>query len=103
MKSDPASKLQPIFLALGLLLAVAGAATKASGQRMPEADHGPSLASRAHLVGKPEDYVGWQTCAGCHRAEAESFVKTIHAPAEGLPTSPASTAVGLSASAETGK
>jgi predicted CXXCH cytochrome family protein len=56
------------------------------------------------MVGKPGDYVGWQTCAGCHRAEAQAFAKTPHAPAgEALPTSPATPTPGMSASAAAGK
>ena len=73
-------------------------------QRMPEASRGPSVASYSPMVGKPGDYAGWQTCAGCHRAEAQAYAKTPHAPAgEGLPTSPATPTQGLSASAAAGK
>jgi predicted CXXCH cytochrome family protein len=70
---------------------------------MPEAARGPSAASHTPVVGKPGDYAGWQTCAGCHRAEAQAFAKTPHAVGEVLPTSPATPAGGISASAAVGK
>jgi predicted CXXCH cytochrome family protein len=57
---------------------------------MPEAVHGPSVASQAPLTGKQGDYVGWQTCAGCHSAEAQAFARTPHAPGEASSTSPTS-------------
>jgi len=96
-------KVQALFViaALGAFNALP---QPARAQRMPETSHGSSVAARAPTDGKPGDYVGWETCAGCHRAEAQSFVKTAHAPAgEGLPTSPATPTPGLSASEEAGK
>jgi len=71
---------------------------------MPEAAKGPSVARQATSEGKPSDYVGWETCAGCHRAEAQSFVKTPHAHfGEKLPASPFVSTTGLSPSASAGK
>jgi predicted CXXCH cytochrome family protein len=71
---------------------------------MPEATKGSSVAWQAPLQGKPSDYVGWETCAGCHRAEAPSFVKTPHAHArETLPASPLAPTPGISGSAAAGK
>jgi predicted CXXCH cytochrome family protein len=70
---------------------------------MPDAAHGPSVAAQAPMVGKPSDYAGWETCAGCHRAEAQAFAKTLHAPGEALPTSPPIPTAGISASATAGK
>jgi len=75
----------------------------AFAQRMPESTRGPSVASQAPLTGKPGDYAGWQTCAGCHRAEAQAFAKTPHAPGEALPASPSTPATGMSSSALAGK
>jgi len=89
--------LGPIF-AIGMLTGLSLA------QRMPEAAKGPSVAWRAHLEGKPSDYVGWETCAGCHRAEAQSFAKTPHARAGEKPsTSPLAPTPGISPSAAAGK
>ena len=98
------SKLPFLLMFLALVLAFGGLATQAFAQRMPEAAHGPSVASQAPLLGKPGDYVGWQTCAGCHRAEAQAFAKTPHAPeGEGLPVSPPAPTNALSPSAAAGK
>jgi predicted CXXCH cytochrome family protein len=88
---------------VALIFALGALAGQTLAQRMPEAANGPSVASHAPLVGKPGDYAGWQTCAGCHRAEALAFAKTPHAPAEGLPTSPATPPAGMSPSAVAGK
>jgi hypothetical protein len=66
---------------LALLVTLGTLASTTFGQRLPEAARGPSVASHAPLAGKPGDYAGWQTCAGCHTAEAESFAKTPHAAA----------------------
>jgi predicted CXXCH cytochrome family protein len=103
MNSQPKSKLRPLHVFVALLLALGTLGEQTLAQRMPEAARGPSVASQAPLVGKPGDYAGWQTCAGCHRAEAQAFVKTPHAPSEALPTSPATPTPGISASAEAGK
>ncbi|MGA2983389.1 MAG: cytochrome c3 family protein [Terriglobia bacterium] len=103
MSSQLRSKFRPLLDHVTLLFALSAVAGQALAQRMPEASHGPSVASQAPIVGKPGDYAGWQTCAGCHRAEALAFAQTPHAPAEGLPTSPATPTPGLSASAAAGK
>jgi predicted CXXCH cytochrome family protein len=88
---------------VALMFSLGALAGPTFAQRMPEAAYGPSVASHAPLVGKPGDYAGWQTCAGCHRAEALAFAKTPHAPNEALPTSPATPTPGMSASAVAGK
>ena len=89
MNAPANSKLQPLLIILGLLFAYGAAMGRTFAQRMPESAGGPSVSSHSPFVGKPGDYAGWETCAGCHRAEAESYAKTIHAPeGEGLPTSP---------------
>jgi predicted CXXCH cytochrome family protein len=104
MNAQSKTKLPPLFVFLATLCALGALTNPGFTQRMPETAHGPSVASQAPLLGKPGDYVGWQTCAGCHRAEAQAFAKTPHAPAgEGLPTSPPATATPLSPSAAAGK
>ena len=88
MNSQPKSKLRPWLGFLALTFTLGTLTGQTFAQRMPEAAYGPSVASHPAMVGKPGDYVGWQTCAGCHRAEAQAFAKTPHAPAgEALPTS----------------
>ena len=104
MNSQTNSKLRPLLVFLGLMFAIGTPMGGTFAQRMPEAVHGPSVASQAPLIGKAGDYAGWQTCAGCHRAEAQAFAKTPHAPAGGvLPASPATPTPGISPSAATGK
>ena len=104
MNAQPKRKLPPLPAFLLLLFALGMTVSLAFAQRMPEAARGPSVASQAPLVGKPGDYAGWETCAGCHRAEAQAYAKTPHAPAgEPLPTSPATPTPGLSPSAAAGK
>jgi predicted CXXCH cytochrome family protein len=103
MNSQSKSKLRPLLIFLGLMFALGALTGQICAQRMPDAARGPSVAAQAPLVGKPSDYAGWETCAGCHRAEAQAFAKTPHAPGEALPTSPAAPAAGMSASAAAGK
>jgi predicted CXXCH cytochrome family protein len=60
-------------------------------QRRPAATEGPSVAWKTPLRGSANDYVGSQTCAGCHRTEAREFFKTVHARAgEEVQTAPPS-------------
>jgi hypothetical protein len=62
------------------------------------------VAWQAPVQGKPNDYVVWERCAGCHRAEDQAFVKTSHAHAgEKLPTSPSAVTPGISPSAAAGQ
>jgi len=105
MNAPANPKLQPHLIILGLLFAFGVPMGHTFAQRMPESVRGPSVAAHSPLVGKPDDYAGWETCAGCHRAEAESYAKTPHAPAgEPLPASPATTPTpGISPSAAAGK
>jgi len=104
MVSQTDCKLRPRFMLLGLVFAIVECNGPSFAQRMPEAGKGPSVAWQPAKQGNPGDYVGWETCAGCHRAEAESFVKTPHAHfGEKLPTSPFVAAPQLSASAAAGK
>ncbi len=103
MNSQPKSLLRPLYGFVALMFSLGALVSPTFAQRMPEAAYGPSVASHAPLAGKPGDYAGWQTCAGCHRAEAQAFVKTPHAANEPLPASPATPTPGMSASAVAGK
>ncbi len=104
MNAQPKRKLSPDPAFLLLLFALGLTVSPSFAQRMPEAARGPSAASQAPLIGKPGDYVGWETCAGCHRAEAQAFAKTLHAPGgEPLPTSPATPTQALTPSEAAGK
>jgi len=104
MSSLPTIKLNSLLVCLALASSIATLARQVFAQRMPEAAKGPSVAWQPSLQGKPSDYVGWETCAGCHRAEAQSFVKTPHAHfGEKLPTSPFVPTPGLPPSAAAGK
>jgi predicted CXXCH cytochrome family protein len=104
MSSQPKIKLSPLLVTLALVSSFVTLADQAFAQRMPEAAKGPSVAWQPALQGKPSDYAGWETCAGCHRAEAQSFVKTPHAhTGERLPTSPFAPMPGISPSVAAGK
>ncbi len=61
-------------------------------QRQPASRKGPSVAWKAP-AGNPSDYIGAETCSGCHRAEAQEFFKTVHAQ-EGKAVQPVSSAPG---------
>ena len=104
MSSQRRSKRRPLLVSLALAFSSGILAGQAFAQRMPEAAKGPSVAWRASNQSKPSDYVGWEACAGCHRAEAQVFVKTPHAlVGEKLPTSPPALAPEISPSAAAGK
>ena len=103
MHSQPKSKVPPLLVFGAMTFALGAHTGQSFAQRMPESAHGPSVGAQAPLVGKPGDYAGWETCAGCHRAEAQAFTKTPHARGEVLPTSPATPAAGISATAAAGK
>jgi predicted CXXCH cytochrome family protein len=104
MSSQGSFKLSPLLVCLALASSCGTLAEQGFAQRMPEAAKGPSVAWQAPLEGKPGDYAGWETCAGCHRAEARSFVRTPHAHfGEKLPTSPFVSTTALSPSAAAGK
>ncbi len=104
MFSQTDCKLRPRFTLLGLILAIVVLNGLSFAQRMPEAEKGPSVAWQPAMQGNPGDYVGWETCAGCHRAEAQSFEKTPHAHfGEKLPTASFAPTPGMSASAVAGK
>jgi predicted CXXCH cytochrome family protein len=104
MSSQGRIKLSPLLVCLALASLFGALADQAFAQRMPEAAKGPSVAWQAPLRGKPSDYAGWETCAGCHRAEAQAFVKTPHTRAsERMPASPLAPTPGIPASAAAGK
>ena len=97
MSSHRRTKLSLLLVSLTLVFLIGALAGQIFAQRMPEAAKGPSVAWRASAQGKPSDYAGWKTCTGCHRAEAQVFVKTPHALAgEALPTSPSAPTPGIS-------
>ena len=50
-------------------------------QKQPAAIEPSSVAWKA-AEGKASDYVGQETCAGCHADQAKQFGKTVHAHAE---------------------
>jgi predicted CXXCH cytochrome family protein len=58
-------------------------------QRRPAATQGPSVAWKTPQEGSPSDYIGSETCAGCHRIEAQEFLKTPHAQAGEAPAAAA--------------
>ena len=68
------------LISWGCLFALMAGAP-ALAQRRPSASKPPSVTWNAPLRGQPSDYVGADTCAGCHQAEAEEFSKTPHATA----------------------
>ena len=51
-------------------------------QKQPAAEEPASVAWRAPAQGQVDDYVGRETCAGCHPDQANQFAKTVHARAE---------------------
>ncbi len=104
MSSAGRSNLKTRLLLSMVAIYFGAFAAQAIAQKLPEPSHGPSVAEQAALTGKAGDYAGWETCAGCHRAEAQAFAKTPHAPVgEGMPVSPPATGEELSASATAGK
>jgi predicted CXXCH cytochrome family protein len=54
---------------------------RAVAQRQPAASQSASAVWQADKNAKPEDYVGVETCSGCHQEQATQFSKTIHAKA----------------------
>lgn len=53
-----------------------------AAQKQPAAKAPSSVAWKAPAQGTAADYVGQETCAGCHPDEAKQFAKTVHAHAE---------------------
>lgn len=51
-----------------------------AGERGPAGDRGPAgpAGVAAAPVAIAADYVGWKTCASCHKAQADLFVKSGH-------------------------
>ena len=50
-------------------------------QRQPAAAQSSSTVWQGDKNAKPQDYVGMETCSGCHQEQAAQFSKTIHARA----------------------
>ncbi len=80
-------RLLKFVVGVALLIGVSGFLNPAKlyAQRRPAAAKPPSVAWKAPLRGSPSDYVGSQTCSGCHRVEAQEFFKTPHAQAGEAP------------------
>lgn len=53
----------------------------ALAQKQPAASEASSVAWKAPAQGTAADYVGEETCAGCHADQAKQFAKTVHAHA----------------------
>jgi predicted CXXCH cytochrome family protein len=89
MKTQTSGVIPILIRVVALIVVFGSLMTSALAQRMPEDARGPSVASRTPFVGKPGDYAGWQTCATCHTAQADTFAKTPHAPsADAKPVAP---------------
>jgi predicted CXXCH cytochrome family protein len=83
-ESDMKRLLSFIKIAV-LLICLAGFLPTAFlyAQRQPAPPKGPSVAWKPPVETNPNDYVGPQVCAGCHRAEARQFFKSPHGEQEG--------------------
>ena len=64
----------PVLVSLG--------ASVALSQKQPAANEPSSVAWKAPAEGTADDYIGRDTCAGCHPDQDKQFAKTIHAKAE---------------------
>lgn len=65
-----------------LLAVILGLTTSwALAQKQPAAHAPASVAWKAPAQGTAADYVGVETCAGCHPDQARQFTKTVHARA----------------------
>lgn len=53
----------------------------ALAQKQPAANEASSVAWKAPAQGSAADYIGEETCAGCHPDQAKQFAKTVHAHA----------------------
>lgn len=53
----------------------------ALGQKQPASNEASSVAWKGPAQGTAADYVGEETCAGCHADQAKQFAKTVHAHA----------------------
>src|SRR5262245_51885129 len=51
------------------------------GQTQPRVNTPSSVVWKAPVDGRTEDYVGAETCIGCHPAHGDAFGKTVHARA----------------------
>ncbi len=74
-------RILQFFLSGALLISVFGffALVSLYAQRRPATEKAPSVAWKAPKEANPSDYVGAETCAGCHRDIAKQFFKTVHA------------------------
>jgi predicted CXXCH cytochrome family protein len=77
-------KTRPIKIWGWLLAAMAASAwlsLEVRAQKQPASAESPSVAWKAPVGAKAEDYVGAATCGACHGDQAEQFAKTVHASA----------------------
>jgi predicted CXXCH cytochrome family protein len=73
-------------------------------QRRPAPAKAPSVAWKPPVETNPNDYVGPQVCAGCHRVEARQFFKSPHGEEGGeVAATPASPGVAESPSVAAGR
>ena len=70
--------LRPALLSAIILLG----ASVALAQKQPASNEPSSVAWKAPAQGQASDYVGQDTCAGCHADQAKQFAKTVHARIE---------------------
>jgi len=77
-------RLLRLFLGSAFLICISGLLPTARvyAQRRPAPPKGPSVAWKAPVETNPSEYVGAQTCAGCHRAEARLYFKSPHGEQE---------------------
>ena len=75
----PSLRFGAILSALAVVLALG--AQWSLGQKQPASREPSSVAWKAPAEGKADQYVGAETCAGCHADHARQFAKTIHAKA----------------------
>ncbi len=96
-------RLLQLILSGALLISTFGFFAMANlyAQRRPGTEKGPSVAWRPPVEANSKDYVGAQTCAGCHRDIAKQFFKTVHAE-EGEAAQSAPAASGPAAAAPSG-
>lgn len=75
----PSLRYRAILSALAVVLALGVQGSFA--QKQPASREPSSVAWKAPVEGKADQYVGAETCAGCHIDEARQFAKTVHAKA----------------------
>lgn len=69
------TRLGPSGVLTGFAVVAVACTGYAVGQKMPEADRGPSVAP-TFLLGNQTDYAGIARCRSCHKAEYREYEKT---------------------------